>query len=277
MSIVHGFYFAFGLIVGSFLNVCIYRIPRGESVVLPRSHCPRCSAGIRPYDNVPLLSYLLLRGRCRSCGEPISLQYPAVELVTGLLFYACAAQWAFTPPTFVNSLFLALLVALVFVDYQHQILPNVVTIPGTIAGILLSPFQAEGAYHDILTVAAASALRPDGFENLLPWVGSVLGALIGGGILFVVGFAYKLVRKRHGLGMGDVKMMAMVGAFLGWRSALLTIFAASLAGSIIGLFLVLFQGKSLQHKLAFGTFLGIGAAAVLFFGASILGWYAGPH
>jgi len=259
------------------MKVCIYRIPRGESVAFPRSHCPRCGAAIRPHDNVPLLSYLLLRGRCRSCGEHVSLQYPVVELLTGLLFYACAAEWAFTPPTFVYSLLLALLVILVFVDYQHQILPNVVTIPGTIAGIMLSPFQAEGTHRDILTVASASALRPDGYENLLPWVGSALGALIGGGILFVVGLAYQLVRKRHGLGMGDVKMMAMVGAFLGWRSALLTIFAASLAGSMIGLFLVLFQGKSLQHKLAFGTFLGIGAAAVLFFGASVLGWYTGPH
>ena len=277
MSILHGFYFAFGLVVGSFLNVCICRIPRGESVVSPRSHCPGCGAAIRPYDNVPLLSYLVLRGRCRSCGELISLQYPVVELATGLLFYACAAEWAFTPPTFVYSLFLALLVILVFVDYQHQILPNVVTIPGTIAGILLSPWQAEGTSRDFLSVAAASALNPDGYETLLPWVGSVLGALIGGGILLVVGFAYQLVRRRAGLGMGDVKMMAMVGAFLGWRSALLTIFAGSFAGSIIGLFLIMFKGKNLQHKLAFGTFLGTGAAAVLFFGASFLGWYAGPR
>ena len=277
MSILHGFYFAFGLVVGSFLNVCICRIPRGESVVSPRSHCPGCGAAIRPYDNVPLLSYLLLRGRCRSCGESISLQYPVVELATGLLFYACAAEWAFTPPTFVYSLFLALLVILVFVDYQHQILPNVVTIPGTIAGILLSPWQAEGTSRDFLSVAAASALNPDGYETLLPWVGSVLGALIGGGILLVVGFAYQLVRRRAGLGMGDVKMMAMVGAFLGWRSALLTIFVGSFAGSIIGLFLIMFKGKNLQHKLAFGTFLGTGAAAVLFFGASFLGWYAGPR
>ena len=277
MSIVHWFYFVFGLVVGSFLNVCICRIPRGESVVFPRSHCPGCGAAIRPYDNVPLLSYLVLRGRCRSCGDHISFQYPVVELLTGLLFYACAAVWSFTPPTFIYSLFLALLVILVFVDYQHQILPNVVTIPGTVAGILLSPFLAEGAYRDVLTVASASALQPDGYEGLLPWIGSTLGALIGGGILLVVGSAYRLVRKRQGLGMGDVKMMAMVGAFLGWRSALLTIFAASFAGSIIGLFLILFQGKSLQHKLAFGTFLGIGAAAVLFFGASILGWYTGSH
>jgi leader peptidase (prepilin peptidase)/N-methyltransferase len=277
MSIAHWFYFAFGLVVGSFLNVCIYRIPRGESIVLPRSRCPRCGAAIRPYDNVPVLSYLILRGRCRSCENPISIRYPVVELVTGLLFYACAAQWDFTAPTFVNSLLLSLLVVLVFVDYEHQILPNVVTIPGTLAGILLSPFQAEGAYRDILTFSAASALSPDTLEGLLPWLGSTIGAVIGGGILFVVGYGYQLVRKRHGLGMGDVKMMAMVGAFLGWRSALLTIFAASFAGSIVGLFLILFRGKNLQHKLAFGTFLGVGAAAMLFFGASILGWYAGPR
>ena len=277
MSIAHWVYSAFGLVVGSFLNVCIYRIPRGESIVLPRSRCPRCGAAIRPYDNVPVLSYLILRGRCRSCGDPISIRYPVVELVTGLLFYACAAQWDFTPPTFVNSLLLSLLVVLVFVDYEHQILPNVVTIPGILAGILLSPFQADGAYRDILTFSAASALSPDTLESLVPWLGSVIGALVGGGILFVVGYGYQLVRRRHGLGMGDVKMMAMVGAFLGWRSALLTIFAASFAGSIVGLFLILFRGKNLQHKLAFGTFLGAGAAAMLFLGASILGWYASPR
>ncbi len=277
MSIVHWFYFAFGLIVGSFLNVCIYRIPRGESVVFPRSHCPGCGAAIRPYDNIPLLSYLLLRGRCRSCGQHVSLQYPVVELVTGLLFYACSARWELTSPTLVYSVFLALLVILVFVDFQHQILPNVVTIPGTIAGILLSPLQAEGTYRDILTLKITSGLGLDGFEGLRPWLGSAIGAAIGGGVLLVVDQAYKLVRRRHGLGMGDVKMMAMVGAFLGALPALLTIFAGSFAGSIIGLFLVMFKGKNLQHKLAFGTFLGIGAAAVLFFGASFLGWYAGPR
>lgn len=277
MSIVHWFYFVFGLVVGSFLNVCIYRIPRGESIVFPRSHCPGCGAAVRPYDNVPLLSYLLLRGRCRSCGERISLQYPVVELITGLLFYACAGRWELTLPTLVYSLFLALLVILVFVDYQHQILPNVVTIPGTIAGILLSPLQAEGTYRDILTLKITSGLGLDGFEGMRPWLGSAIGAAIGGGVLLVVDQAYKLVRRRHGLGMGDVKMMAMVGAFLGSLPALLTIFAGSFAGSIIGLFLVMFKGKNLQHKLAFGTFLGIGAAAVLFFGASFLGWYTGPR
>src|SRR5512135_1391364 len=207
MSIVHWFYFAFGLVVGSFLNVCIYRIPRGESVVFPRSHCPGCGAAIRPYDNIPLLSYLLLRGRCRSCGQHVSLQYPVVELVTGLLFYACSARWGLTAPTLVYSLFLALLVILVFVDFQHQILPNNVTIPGTITGILLSPLQAEGTYRDILTLKITSGLGLDGFEGLRPWLGSAIGAAIGGGVLLVVDQAYKLVRRRHGLGMGDVKMM----------------------------------------------------------------------
>ncbi len=276
MSILHWFYFLFGLVVGSFLNVCICRIPRRQSVVFPGSRCPACSSRIRPWENIPLLSYVFLRGRCRACGSAISLQYPAVELITGLSFLACAMQWEFTSPTYVNSLFLALIIVLVFVDYQHQILPNIITLPGALVGILLSPFQAETVYRDFLTTAVMNAL-PWELSPPIHWTGAILGALIGGGILFVVGFVYQLARRRAGLGMGDVKMMAMVGAFLGWRLAILTIFAGSFAGSVIGLFLILFKGKTLQHKLAFGTFLGAGAAAMLFLGLPLLGWYASPR
>ncbi len=276
MSILHWLYFTFGLAVGSFLNVCIYRIPRRESVTFPRSHCPSCGSFIRPWENIPLLSYFILRGRCRSCGSSISPQYPAVEVITGLSFLGCAVQWEFSSPTYVNSLFLALIIILVFVDYQHQILPNAITLPGALAGILLSPFQVETVYRDFLTMVVMSAL-PWEMSPSIHWIGAILGALIGGGILFVVGFAYQLIRSRPGLGMGDVKMMAMVGAFLGWRLAILTIFAGSFAGSVIGLFLIVFKGKTLQHKLAFGTFLGAGAAAMLFLGLPFLGWYASPR
>ena len=132
-------YTLFGLIIGSFLNVCIYRIPLGKSIVFPGSSCPSCSKPIRFYDNIPVLSYLLLRGKCRACGAPISFQYPLVELLTGLAFFACAKAWHFESPTYVNSLFLSVLIILVFTDYHHRILPNVLTLPGTIAGILLSP------------------------------------------------------------------------------------------------------------------------------------------
>ncbi len=268
-------YVIFGLIIGSFLNVCIYRLPRHLSIVFPGSHCPSCNKPIRAYDNVPVLAYLWLGGRCRFCRERISLQYPAVELLTGLAFFACARAWGYAPATFFNSLFLSLLIVLVFVDYQHQILPNLITLPGTVVGIALCFAQDSDIYLDGLADTVAASLHPSNPAVLVPLVGSVVGALVGSGILFVVGMAYKAVRKRQGLGMGDIKMMALVGAFLGWRLALLTIFAGSLLGSLLGIFLVLFRGRNLQSKLAFGTLLGAAAAFALFFGRPLLSWYTG--
>jgi leader peptidase (prepilin peptidase)/N-methyltransferase len=266
-------YALLGLIIGSFLNVCIYRIPRGESVVLPSSHCPACGSAIRPFDNVPVLSYIWLRGKCRSCKTAISFQYPAVELLNGAAYYFCALRWETEPAAFLNSAFLSFLIILVFVDYQHQILPDVLTIPGALAGFLLSTFQSRDLFSDQIALYLAATLRPSNPEQVLNWIGSALGVLAGGGILFVVSLVYRIVRKQQGLGMGDIKMMAMVGAFLGWRMALLTIFAGSFVGSLVGVFLILFRGRNLQTKLAFGTFLGIGAALSLFFGPSFLRWY----
>jgi len=265
---------AFGLVVGSFLNVCIYRLPRRESIVFPGSHCPHCGQGVRPYDNIPLISYLLLRGTCRACGERISLQYPMVELLAGSAFYACAAKWGLTPPAFVNSIFLSIIIVLIFTDYHHQILPNVLTLPGILAGILLSPLQAAEFYQDALSYSLASLVDAANEETILPWAGSIAGALIGGGILFIVGAAYQALRKRQGLGMGDIKMMAMVGAFAGWRLALFTIFVGSLLGSVLGIILILFGGRTLQTKLAFGTFLGAAAALALFYGPAVFRWYS---
>ena len=272
-------YAVFGLIIGSFLNVCIYRIPRGKSVVFPASGCPHCSQSIRFYDNIPVLSYLLLRGKCRFCKEPISIQYPIVELLTALAFYACARTWSFESPTFVNSLFLAVVIILIFTDYNHRILPNVLTIPGTVAGILLSPFQRPPAgqlssyYADRLSIITAGLVFPWNPEAALPWTGAILGAIIGGGSLLIVGLGYMKLRNKQGLGMGDVKMMAMVGAFLGYYLAFLTIFLGSLLGLLIGVYLILFRKMNLQTKLAFGVFLGVGAALSLFYGLPILYWY----
>ena len=274
-------YALFGLIIGSFLNVCIYRIPLGKSVVFPGSSCPHCGRSIRFFDNIPVLSYLLLRGKCRSCNEPISMQYPIVELLTAVAFYACARTWNFAPPTFVNSLFLAVVIILIFTDYNHRVLPNVLTLPGTIAGILLSPFQSPPAgqlssyYSDRLSAIAAGLLFPGNPGAALPWVGSVLGAIFGGGSLLVVGLGYMKLRKKQGLGMGDVKMMAMVGAFMGFYLAFLTIFFGSLLGLVVGVYLILFRKMNLQTKLAFGVFLGISAAISLFYGLPFLGWYFG--
>jgi leader peptidase (prepilin peptidase)/N-methyltransferase len=268
-------YALFGLIIGSFLNVCIYRIPLGKSIVFPGSVCPHCGSPIRFYDNVPVLSFLLLRGKCRSCGEPISLQYPLVELLTGLAFYSCARVWHFAPPTFVNSLFLSIIIVLIFTDYHHRILPNRLTLPGVVAGILLSPFQTPEVYADVfaLPLKVISLLGLGDTPSLLPWIGSLLGAIIGGGPLLVIGLAYEMIRRRQGLGMGDIKMMAMVGAFIGWQLALLTIFAGSLMGTIVGIFLMITRKMDLQGKLAFGVFLGAGSALSLFYGLSFLGWY----
>jgi leader peptidase (prepilin peptidase) / N-methyltransferase len=278
MELFPYYYAAVGLIIGSFLNVCIYRIPRHESIVFPGSHCPGCGQAVRPYDNIPILSYLWLQGRCRFCRQRISLQYPLVELAAGLAFYACTAKWGITPPAFVNSLFLAVILVLIFTDYHHQILPDVLTLPGLAAGILLSPFQADSLLRDgsdFLAFNLAVWVHPTNAEAVLPWAGSLLGALVGGGTLFLVGMGYQLLRKRQGLGIGDMKMMAMVGAFLGWRPALLVIFAGSFLGSVVGLFLILFGGRTLQTKLAFGTFLGAASIVVLFYGSALLRWYAG--
>jgi len=273
MQIELVFYTLLGLIIGSFLNVCIYRIPLKKSIAFPGSACPNCGAAIRPYDNIPVLSYLFLMGKCRGCRTPISMQYPLVELVSGIIFYGCARTWEFTSPTYVNSLFLCVILVLVFTDFHHRILPNILTIPGTLLGILLSPFQMQAVYLGILDIKVASLLSLTNAAFAIPWIGSILGALFGGGSLFLVGFGYEKLRKRQGLGMGDVKMMAMVGAFLGYRLTLLTIFSGSLIGTILGISLILLRKSNLQTKLAFGVFLGAGAIFSLFWGLPFLHWY----
>jgi leader peptidase (prepilin peptidase) / N-methyltransferase len=273
MEIYLIFYVLLGLVIGSFLNVCIYRIPLEKSIAFPGSGCPNCNAPIRPYDNIPVLSYLLLRGKCRSCGKPISLQYPIVELLSGLAFYCCAQTWQFTSPTYVNSIFLSLIIVLIFTDYHHQILPNILTIPGAIAGFLLSPFQTTELYADTLSFALASQLGLENSWLVLSWIGALLGAVIGGGSLFAVAFLYEKIRKQQGLGMGDVKLMAMVGAFLGFRLAFLTIFLGSFLGSLVGLYGMLARKMNLQTKLAYGVFLGGAAALSLFYGFFLIDLY----
>ena len=267
------FYSVLGLIVGSFLNVCIYRIPLGKSVVFPRSRCTKCDTQIPFYDNIPVLSFILLRGKCRFCFAPISLQYPFVELLTGAVFLVCGLHWNFAPPAYVNTLFISVTTILVFTDFHHRILPNILTLPGVVAGILLSPFQDPAVYMDPISVRIANLFEYATARAVLPWAGSISGFMIGGGVLLVVGLGYQKLRKRQGLGMGDVKMMAMVGAFLGWRLTFLTIFAGSLLGLLAGIYLIVFHKHNLQTKLPFGVFLGIGSILALFYGLSFLDWY----
>src|SRR5215470_4787161 len=225
----------FGLIIGSFLNVVIHRLPRDESIVLPPSHCPECGYQIKPYDNIPIISYLLLRGRCRSCRSAISPIYPAVELLVGclyLLFFML--KGGLTPEFFVDVVFVSLVVPLVFIDYEYMLLPNAITYPGLALGFILR-LVVPVPYLDQLRAAPAFQTWPVWAVSL---VGSGLGALAGGGVLWLIRKAYFLVTHREGMGRGDEKMMFMVGAFLGWQLTIVTIFFAAFGGSIVGVLLI---------------------------------------
>jgi leader peptidase (prepilin peptidase)/N-methyltransferase len=240
-----------GLVAGSYLNVVIHRLPREQSTVLPRSRCPRCGALIRARDNLPLLSFLLLRGRCRVCLGPISWRYPLVEAATALLFLACVELFGLTWQAATAALFGALLIALAAIDYEHYLLPDLITLPGLATGLLVS-FWA-------------------------PWIGwrdAVLGAAIGGGGLWLLARGWVLLRGEEGMGLGDVKMLAMIGAFLGWQGVIVTVFLASFAGAAVGLTLIARRRLELQSKLPFGVFLSAGALVALFVGDDMVAAYA---
>jgi leader peptidase (prepilin peptidase) / N-methyltransferase len=263
--------FLIGLATGSFLNVCIVRLPRGQSLVWPGSHCPVCLAPIKPYDNVPVLSYLLLRGRCRACRAPIALLYPIVELLTGVLFLGCWLRFGFTLEMVKWAIFAALLVALVFTDLRERILPDAINFPGLAVGLLFSlvvpPRDGTFAW---LFVRMAGLPLPHWSRSLGD---ALLGMLVGAGTLWIVAEGYFRLRHREGLGRGDIKMMAMAGAFLGVKRALFTMLAGSLLGSLIGGFAILFWHKAADYELPFGAFLGAGAVIAIFLGSPFLNWY----
>ena len=242
---------AFGLLVGSFLNVCIYRVPRRESIVWPASRCTGCGRHLAWYENVPVLSWLVLRGRCRTCGAAISPMYPLVELTTAVLFAAGAMLYGPSGLLAVRLVFGCALIVLFAIDLRHRVLPDVITLPGIVIGF------------------AASCFLPPG------WLSSVIGIIVGGGMLFAIAEAYYRVRGQQGLGMGDVKMLAMIGAFLGWQLVLLTLVFASFAGSIVGVSLIVSGRGNLQAALPFGTFLALGAIVAAAAGDPILVWYLG--
>lgn len=266
--------FVLGLAVGSFLNVCIVRLPQGESVIAPRSRCPRCKAPIAAYYNIPLLSYVLLGGRCRSCQERISVLYPAVELLTALLFISLYLRDGPTWHFLAGALFISLLIPLIFIDFRHFILPDAITLPGMLIGLILSPIQPPERWQDSLTLALYSLLNVHSDSHLpLALFGSLLGIVLGGGLLWLVAEGYYRLRRVEGLGFGDIKMMGMVGAFLGWKLAWLTVFLASFAGSLFGVYLMAARGRGLRHQLYFGSFLGAAAIVSLYYGSEILNWY----
>jgi leader peptidase (prepilin peptidase)/N-methyltransferase len=238
-----------GLMVGSFLNVCIHRIPRGRSVVSPGSRCPGCGQPIAWRDNVPVLSYLALGGRCRSCGTRIPAMYPIVEAATAAVFVALYLRIGPQPLLLSRLLFSSAMIALFVIDLQHRILPNAITLPGIGAGFALSLVLPPG------------------------WVSSAIGIAIGGGVLLLVAEAYYRVRHEEGLGMGDVKMLAMIGAFLGWPLTLLTLVLSSVLGSVIGIAIVMARKGDMKYALPFGTFLAAGAILAALAGDDVIAWY----
>lgn len=244
--------FIFGACIGSFLNVCIYRIPEGKSIAHPPSSCPTCGTAIRFYDNIPILSYLLLRGRCRRCRAPIPLRYPMVEALTGMAAVALVMKFDLTWAAGVYFVFVALLLVITFIDIDHQIIPDRLSLPG----IPLFFGLAFGIPQ-------------------VTWQASLLGILAGGGILYLVAVGYQLATGRDGMGGGDIKLLAMIGALIGWQGILFTIFFSSLSGTLVGLGLALPTGGSLKRRLPFGPFLAAGAIAYVFFGPELIQWYLG--
>jgi leader peptidase (prepilin peptidase) / N-methyltransferase len=226
-----------GLSVGSFLNVCVHRLPRHQSLVHPGSRCPRCGYVLRWYDNIPVVSYLVLRGRCRKCGDSIAIRYPAIEVVTLVLFLVHGAVFGWSALLVVRLLFACAMVVLFAVDLEHHLLPDAITLPGIVAGLLFS------------------IVLPPGI------VSALLGMLIGGGVLWLIGEAYFRYSGQEGMGGGDVKMLAMIGAFLGWKLVLVTLVLSSVAGSLIGVFVIVLKRGGMKYALPYGTFLALGALA----------------
>lgn len=265
-----------GAIIGSFLNVVIHRLPLEESIVFPNSRCPSCTTAIKSYDNIPIVSWLILRGRCRACSSPISARYPLVELLTALLFGAVFLRDGLSVVLPFDLTFVSMLVALVFIDAEHMILPNAITYPGigfAIATRVAVPVLMGVPYFYDLGPLLLSKF-PGWPLPLVSVIGALLGALAGGGTLWLVGWAWERLRGVEAMGLGDVKMMLMVGAFLGWQLTVLTIFLGVTSGSITGIFLMIKRReRNLQMLMPFGIFLGIGAIISLLVGKYLIAWY----
>lgn len=236
--------------MGSFLNVCIYRLPKDESIVFPSSRCPYCHNQIRWFDNIPIVSYLLLDGKCRSCQTKISLQYPLVELLNGLLSLALFLRFGPTLSFSVLFIFCSALVVITFIDIEHQIIPDEISLPGIVVGFVFSFFL-----------------------NGHGWLNSLLGILLGGGSLLLVAYGYHWLTGKEGMGGGDIKLLAMMGAFLGWVSIPFIIFASSLVGSVVGISMMLIQKKDSKLAIPFGPYLAFGALLYIFYGHRLITWY----
>ncbi|MCX5848943.1 MAG: prepilin peptidase [Deltaproteobacteria bacterium] len=240
------FAFVFGAAIGSFLNVCIFRLPAKTSIIKPGSKCPHCGHPLRFYDNIPIFSFLFLRGKCRDCGGKISWRYPLVELITAILSLFLFMKFGLTLKFFIFFIFIAVLIVITFIDLDHQIIPDILTLPGIPIFLLAAVFIVK-----------------------LPWLEALLGVLIGGGILFAIALVYELISKREGMGGGDIKLLAMIGGFLGWKSLLFILLFSSLFGAIVGLAIVLIQKQDMKYAVPFGPFLSAAVVAYIFWGETI--------
>lgn len=270
-------FFLFGSVIGSFLNVVIHRVPLEESIIFPNSACPKCDSKISSYDNIPIFSWLLLRGKCRKCKNPISIRYPAVEFLTGILFVLTFWQIGFSAFLPIALIFVTTMISLVFIDSEHMILPNVITYPLLLFALLVRLIYPI-LFNNAIPFSDLSHSPLLYFHGQPIWfvsiVGAVLGGLVGGGSLWLVGEIWKKLRGVDAMGMGDVKMMFGVGALLGWRLTLLSIFIGAFTGAIAGVAAIITsKEKDMQAQIPFGIFLGIGSVIALLFGDKILTWY----
>ena len=264
--------FLFGLCLGSFLNVCIHRLPKGESVVRPRSRCPRCGQAIAAYDNIPLVSYALLGGRCRRCRARISPVYPLVEALTGAALLIAYWRFGLAPAGLKAALLAAAMIVLFFTDLRDRLLPDRVTFPGMAVGLV---FAFWVPVEDGTAALLARGLASEASPLILSVADALLGALVGAGILFALGEIWHRLRKVEAMGLGDVKMMAMVGLFLGVKLTVLTLLAGSVVGSLVGGAYILLARKGAQYELPLGSFLALGALVALFWGQWLVGAYLG--
>ena len=241
------FAFIFGAVVGSFLNVCIYRLPDKESIIKPLSRCPRCKKPIRFYDNIPIVSFFILKGKCRDCGGKISWRYPLVELIAGLFALLLFLKFGPGLKFAAAFVFTAALIVITFIDLDHQIIPDIVTLPGIPIFLLAGIFIMK-----------------------IPWHEALIGVLIGGGMLFAVAFIYEAITKREGMGGGDIKLLAMIGGFFGWKSLIFILLVSSLAGALVGIAAMIIKKQNMKYAVPFGPFLAAAAVAYFFWGDAFM-------
>ncbi|MEQ9618572.1 MAG: prepilin peptidase [Deltaproteobacteria bacterium] len=266
-TVLYIFSFILGAVTGSFLNVCIYRLPREESIAYPPSHCTSCGERIKFYHNIPILSYLFLGGKCSCCESRISIRYPIVEILSGLLFPAVLWKFGISIETLFYLIFIFALIVIAFIDLKHMIIPNVITIPGIIAGLifngLITDWRRSRQLMEIIEFNLGDFF---GILNEVPFLDSVFGVILGGGLLYIIALLYLALRKREGMGMGDVKLLAMIGAFLGVEGVIFVMLVSSIIGTVSGLTVIAFKKGDLRYALPFGPFLSLAAVIFVFTG-----------